>query len=74
MMTILHVLVLECTYTLAFQTINTKPSNTNYFFIDNAMTTQLTGSSDKMYCLNYLRVQKTMRMQKKKKTHKYNQI
>lgn len=41
MMTILHVLVLECAYTLVFQTINTKPSNANYFFIDDPMTTQL---------------------------------
>lgn len=34
--------VLECTYILAFQTINTKPSNTDYFFIDDLISNQLT--------------------------------
>lgn len=42
MMTILHLSVLECAYILAFQTIDTKPSNTGYFFIDDLMTNQLT--------------------------------
>lgn len=42
MMTILHLSVLECAYILAFQTIDAKPSNTGYFFIDDLMTNQLT--------------------------------
>lgn len=42
MMAILHLSFLECAHILTFQKIDTEPSKTEYFFIDDLMTNQLT--------------------------------